>query len=67
MEAANVVLEDSANGEPCRVVDARCRWHGSNAGKEDRDIDVSPEGQWVPPSQEVERDGEEGANEEEPK
>ena len=67
MEATDHVVEDEAPKYPGNVVDPRSRRHSTETGEEDWDINVSPDGQREATSQEVEGDGEEDTDGEEPK
>ena len=67
MEATDHVVKDKAPQYPGNVVDPRSRWHSTETGEEDWDVDVSPDGQREAASQEVEGDGCEETDGEEPK
>lgn len=66
VETAHEPLEDKSSHDPRGVVDSGSRWYGANAGEEHWYIDVSPKGEWVATSEEVEWDRCHSADQEEP-
>jgi hypothetical protein len=54
MNPPHIKVEYKPNDSPRRVVDSRGRWDSTYACEENRDVDVSPDGEWVSPGEEVE-------------
>ena len=64
---AHKEVKEEADDCPHCVVDARGWRDGSSAAEEDRHVDIAPEGEGEAPGEEVQWDGSDGANQEEPK
>jgi hypothetical protein len=66
VEAADAVVEDEADDRPGYIVDSAAGGNGTNTSEENWDVDVSPERQGEATSKEVEWNGGNSTNSEEP-
>jgi hypothetical protein len=66
MDTTDDIVKDEADDGPGDVIDSRAGRDTTDTSEEDGDVDIAEEGERVAAGEEVEGDGEESADEEEP-